>query len=145
MGDILHGCKALVSKLYSSMQALGGTSHFTGTSVFQLTPSVQYTNYKFSHKHCLEAHHKKLAGSDLYPSILYVLYSVHHAAVTFDDCFRLKLGQKSDFPESASWNRYYVLCGYTNMWGIHIWGTFWRTELKKGITLILAWKHPRST
>lgn len=87
-----------MSKLYSSVQALGGTSHFTGMSAFQLTPSVQYTNYKFSHKHCLEAHHKKLPGSDLYPCILYVLYSAHHAAVTFDDCSRLKLGQKnSDF------------------------------------------------
>lgn len=87
-----------MSKLYSSVQALGGTSHFTGTSVFQLTPSVQYTNDKFSHKHFLEAYHKKLPGSDLYPCILYVLYSAHHAAVTFDDCSRLKLGQKnSDF------------------------------------------------
>lgn len=83
MGDILHGGKAPVSKLYSSMEALGGMSHFMGTSAFQLTPSVQYTNYKFNHKNCSEAHHKKLAGSDLYLCILYVLYSAHHAAVTF--------------------------------------------------------------
>lgn len=123
-GGILHRGKALVSKLYSSVQALGGTSHFTGTSVFQLTPSVQYTNYEFSHKHCLEAHHKKLLGSDLYPCILYVLYSAHHAAVTFDDCSRLKLGQKnSDFSEAVCCNKCHVLCGYTKTWSLHIWAT----------------------
>lgn len=143
MGGILHRGKALVSKLYSSVQALGGMSHFMGTSVLQLAPSVQYTNYKFSHKHCLEAHHKKLAGSDLYPCILYVLYSAQHAAVTFDDCSRLKLGQNSDFPQDFYRNKCHVLCGYTKTWSLHIWSTVWRTDLKRGIALIQAWKHPR--
>lgn len=90
-----------------------------GTSVFQLTPSVQYTNYKFSHKHCLEAHHKKLAGSDLHPCILCVLYSAHHAAVTFDDFFQARMGQNSDFPEAVYCIKCHVLCDCTKTWGLH--------------------------
>lgn len=37
---IVHEGKALVSKLYFTVQALGGMSHFMDTSVFQLSPSV---------------------------------------------------------------------------------------------------------
>ena len=100
-----------------------GMSHFMGTSVYQLTPSVQHANCKFSHKHCLEAHHKKLAGSDLYPCILYMRYSALHAAVTFDDCSKLKLGQNSDFPEAVYCNKCHALCSYAKIWDLHISGT----------------------
>lgn len=87
-----HRGKALVNKLYSSLQALGGMSHFMGISLFQLAPSVHWANYKFSHKHILDPYNKMSAGSYLYQCVQYVLYSAHHAADTFTDCSRLKMG-----------------------------------------------------
>lgn len=122
MSDIIHQDKALVSKLYSSVQSQGGMNQFMGTSVFQFIPSVQHTNYKFRHKHCLGAYHKKLAESDLYQCILYVLYSVHHAAVTFDDCSRLKMQPSGDFYVAVYCNKccnnFDVLCGYAKTFGV---------------------------
>lgn len=97
-------------------------NQFLGTPVFQFIPSVQYTNYKFRHKHSLEAHHKKLAESDLYLCVLYVLYSAHHAAVTFDDCSRLKLQPSGDFYVDVYCNKccnnFNVLYVYTKTFGV---------------------------
>lgn len=121
MRDIIHQDKALVSKLYYSVQSRGGMNQFMGTSVFWFVPSVQYTNYKFRHKHCLEAYHKKLAESDLYHCILYVLYSAHHAAVTFDGCSRPKMQPSGDFYVAVYCNKccnnFDVLCSYTMAFG----------------------------
>lgn len=134
-----HGGKALVNKPYSSVQTLGGMDHFMGTSSFQFVPSVHWANYKFSHKHIVDPYHKMLAGSDLYQCVQYVLYSVHCAAVTFTDCSRLKWGKTVIFL-SVYGDVCHVLYDHTQ---IQIWGTVWKTELKKEMPLILPWKHTR--
>lgn len=127
MRDIIYQDKALVSKLYYSVQSQGVMNQFMGTSVFWFVPSVQYRITDWSsdelqiQTHCLEAYNKKLAESDLYHCILYVLYSAHHAAVTFDGCFRPKMQPSGDFYVAAYCNKccnnFDVLCGYTKTFG----------------------------